>query len=183
MLGVGLGLAFGLGWIPLFLFRVEAVEPSLPHYDDRERRWVHLAHAIVAAHITLACIAVSVSHPPGWRALLGAAVFAAGLAVWFWGRRQIGPLRVTRTPDEPPAAFRRDGAFGLVRHPLYFGYLLAAAAPVIVAGRPLPVVTYAAGFAVLALRAVQEERRLHAQLGRAYADYCNEVRRLIPFVW
>ena len=33
------------------------------------------------------------------------------------------------------------------------------------------------------IRAEQEERRLHAQLGPAYADYCRTVKRLIPFVW
>lgn len=184
MLGIALAVAFGLGWIPLFVFRAEAMQDALPYYSGGERRWVQLTPLVIAAHVTFACLVVSVTEPlPPARVLLGVAVFIAGAAFWFWGRRQIGPLRRTRLPDEPPGALRRDGAFGLVRNPLYFGYLVAAAAPVIVAAAPLPALTWLACFTVLAVRAAQEEARLHDQLGPAYAAYCRDVKRLIPFVW
>jgi protein-S-isoprenylcysteine O-methyltransferase Ste14 len=183
MLGPVLAAVFALGWIPLYAYRAEAMHDALPHYAGAERRWVKLSPVVVAAHVTLACIAVSVTEPPAWRAALGVALFAAGVSFWFWGRLQIGPLRVTRLPDQPPLALRRDGAFALVRNPLYFAYLVAALAPVIVAARPLLLATFAACFGALAMRATQEERRLHAQLGAAYAEYCRAVKRLIPFVW
>jgi protein-S-isoprenylcysteine O-methyltransferase Ste14 len=183
MLGLVLAAAFTLGWIPLYVYRAESMQEALPHYSASERRWVRLSPAIVAAHMTLGCILVSVAEPPPWRAAAGAALFAAGVAFWFWARHQIGPLRVTRLPDEPPRQFRRDGAFGIVRNPLFLGYLAAAAAPAIVAARPILLLTFAACFAALAIRAGQEERRLHRQLGPPYAAYCREVKRLIPFVW
>jgi protein-S-isoprenylcysteine O-methyltransferase Ste14 len=183
MLGLLLALLFALGWIPLYAWRAEAMQAALPHYAGAERRWVRLTPTVIGTHVTLACLTVSLSDPSRWRAALGAALFAAGVAFWFWGRRQIGPLRVTRLPDQPPLALRRDGAFGLVRNPLYFGYLVAAAAPLVVVTRPYLVVTFAACFAALAVRAAQEEQRLHAQLGPAYADYCRAVKRLVPFVW
>ena len=143
-------------------------------------RWTPI---LVAVHVTLACILVSRSEPPLWRATAGAGLFVAGAAFWFWARLQIGPLRTTRLPDEPPIRFRRDGAFGIVRNPLYFGYLLAAAAPALVAARPVLLVTLAACCVALIVRAAQEERRLHAQLGSVYAEYGRSVKRLIPFVW
>lgn len=184
MLAIALSVLFALGWIPLFFFRAESLQEALPYYSAAERRWVWLTPAMVATHATLAAIAVSYTAPlPWWRAGLGVAVFGAGIAFWFWGRRQIGPLGRTRLPDEPPGELRRDGAFGLVRNPLYFGYLVAAAGPVIVAARPLFALTWLACFAALTVRAEQEERRLHDQLGPIYADYCRDVKRLIPFVW
>ena len=70
-----------------------------------------------------------------------------------------------------------------MRNPLYFSYLVCAAGPAIVAARPILLVSLAACFAALAMRAAQEERRLHAQLGASYAAYCRDVKRLIPFVW
>jgi protein-S-isoprenylcysteine O-methyltransferase Ste14 len=180
---VYLAFLFGLGWIPLYVYRAESIQDALPYYTDAERRWVTLSPGIVGVHSTLACMLVSVSGSPPWRDGVGIAVFAIGVLFWFWARAQIGPLRVTRLPDQPPTRLRQDGAFGIVRNPLFLGYLLAAAAPLIVAPRPILFVTYAACATALIVRAVQEERRLHAQLGPAYAAYCRDVKRLIPFVW
>ncbi|MGH7788774.1 MAG: methyltransferase family protein [Candidatus Binatia bacterium] len=183
MVGMALGVLFAVGWIPLFVFRAEATQAALPYYGAVERFWVRISPMVIALHVTLASILASLTPAPAWRIGLGVGLFAAGVAFWFWARAQIGPLAITRLPDEAPAALRRDGAFGLVRNPLYLGYLIAAAAPLVVAARPILLATYAACFVVLAVRAEQEEQRLHTQLGLAYAQYCREVKRLIPFVW
>lgn len=183
MMGPALSVVFALGWIPLYIYRAESIPQALAYYAGAERRWVKLTPVVVSAHATLGCILVSVSDPPPWRAAWGAAVFVAGVAFWFRARTQIGPLRVRRLPDEPPVILRRDGAFGLVRNPLFFGYLVVAAAPLLVAARPILLLTFAACFVALAIRAGQEERRLCAQLGAQYVAYCRAVKRLIPFVW
>ncbi len=183
-IGVVLGLVFGLGWVPMFLFRAEALFAALPAYTRRERFWVQLTPVVLTVHMTAACVAINLT--PGVSARSAACAlmtFGAAIAFWFWGRLMIGPLRVRPLPDEPPRQFHRGGAFGLVRHPLYCSYMVAAAAPLFVARRPFLLVTYALCVIALAVRAVQEERRLRAQLGAAYDAYCREVKRLIPFVW
>lgn len=179
-----LGALFGVGWIPFFALRAEALSAALPYYSARERFWVHAAPVVVALHVTIACAAVSVLPAvPPLRGAVGVALFAAALAFWLYARRQIGPLDNRPLPDDAPATLRRDGPFGLVRNPLYLGYLVAAAAPAIVAARPFLALTWLTAFAALAVRAAQEERRLHAQLGPPYAAYCREVKSLIPFIW
>lgn len=183
MTGLVLAILFALAWVPLFAYRTEMIQQAMPFYSADERRWIRLTPTIVAIHATLSCIVVSLTEPPAWRIVLSVAVLTGGVVFWFWARAQIGPLRVTRMPDEPPHVLRRDGAFGLVRNPLYFGYLVASAAPLIVAPRPLLIVTFAACFVALSIRAEQDERRLHRQLGTTYAEYCRTVKRLIPFVW
>ena len=183
-LGVGLALFFTVGWVPAFLFRAEAVTVALPHYGAAEQRWVRLSVAALTLHMTAACVTVSLARDiPPWRTLLGVLAFAAGIGFWFWGRVLIGPLRVRRLPEELPLRFRLDGPFGFVRHPLYAGILLAASAPVLAAPRVYLTASWAFCAVVLAVRAVQEERRLRAQLGAAYDAYCCRVKRLIPFVW
>jgi len=179
-----LGAAFGFGWIPLFLQRAETLRAALPLYSAGERFWVRLTPAVLAVHVTLACGLVSFTDPlPIGRTIAALALYGGALVFWFRARAQIGPVDRRPLPDEPPPALRRDGPFGVVRNPLYFAYLVAAAAPALIAARPILALTWSACFAALAVRAAQEERRLHAQLGGAYADYCREVKRLVPYVW
>jgi protein-S-isoprenylcysteine O-methyltransferase Ste14 len=118
MTGLVLAILFALAWVPLFAYRTEMIQQAMPFYSADERRWIRLTPTIVAIHATLSCIVVSLSEPPAWRVVLSVAVLTGGVVFWFWARAQIGPLRVTRMPDEPPHVLRRDGAFGLVRNPL-----------------------------------------------------------------
>ena len=184
MTAIALGAFFGLGWIPLFAFRAEAQQEAMPYYAGAERFWVRTAPLVVGAHVTLSCALVSFVDPlPPLRTALAVLLYLGALVFWWRARLQIGPLDRRPLPDDAPPTLRRDGAFGLVRNPLYLGYLLAAAAPALVVARPLLLVTWLAAFAALSIRAAQEERRLHAQLGEAYTRYCREVKRLIPFLW
>lgn len=184
MSAILLGALFGLGWIPLFAYRAETLREALPYYSAAERFWVHAGPLLVGLHVTLACALVSLVDPlPPLRTALALLLYLGALAFWWRARRQIGPLTRRPLPDDAPPALRADGPFGLVRNPLYLAYLAAAAAPVLVAGAPLLLGTWLLAFAALAVRAAQEERRLHAQLGPAYAAYCRRVKRLIPFVW
>lgn len=183
-LGLVLALLFSLGWLPVYLCRTESMRAAFPAYRTAERVWVVLAPILIGIHFTASAITLSLMPDlsAGW-ALVGAVVFCAGIAFWLWGRVTIGPVRQPRLPEEPPREFRRDGPFGLVRNPLYFGDLIAASAPLIVAQSWLLVATFGLCAGGLAIRAAQEERRLHAQLGPIYAAYCRDVKRLIPFIW
>lgn len=184
MSAILLGALFGFGWIPLFAFRAETQHAAIPFYSRAERFWVRVGPLLIAVHVTLACGLVSFVDPlPPLRTALALAMFAAAVAFWFWARTQIGPFSRRPLPDDAPPVLRRDGPFGLVRNPLYLAYLVAAAAPAIVVGRPVLLVTWLIAFVSLAVRAAQEERRLHAQMGAEYAAYCRDVKRLIPYVW
>ncbi len=182
--GLALAFLFALGWVPLYLWRVETVSDALPAYAASERLWVRATHVVLTVHSTAACIAVSLATDvPVWSAGVSVGLFVAALGFWLWGRTSIAPLRERRAPDQPPLQLRRDGAFGVVRHPLYLSYLIAAGAPLIVAWWAALGVSFALCCLTLAVRVAQEERRLHAQVGPAYAAYCREVKRLIPLLW
>jgi protein-S-isoprenylcysteine O-methyltransferase Ste14 len=182
--GLLLAVVFTIAWIPLYILRTEDLWGAYSLYS-RSERWSTIGSAsVLGVHMTAACITISLSPEVSPAAVIGSLVlFGTGLAFWLWARVQIGPLRARRLPDQPPPRLRRDGAFGLARHPLYLGVLVAAAAPLLVAPRPWLFLTYGLCVGMLILRALQEERRYHAQLGPEYAAYCREVKRLVPFLW
>lgn len=179
-----LGVVFAIGWAPLFYFRTEGLTAQVSSYRRAERFWVVATPIVVSLHVAASCVLLpTLPSVSMHRGLASSLLFAIGIAFWFWGRWAIGPLGVRRLPGEPPLRFRRDGPFGLVRNPLYFGMLLAAAAPAIAAGRAVFAVTWAFCLLSMVVRALQDERRLREQLGAEYEDYSREVKRLVPFVW
>jgi protein-S-isoprenylcysteine O-methyltransferase Ste14 len=111
----------------------------------------------------------------GPAALAGAYLLAAG----------IGGLGRQLTPFPRPvqqASLRRDGAYGLVRHPMYGGGLLLA-----LAGSLLSSPAALAPWAVTALFLDAKRRREEAWLSEEqpeYEAYRREVgHSLVPFVW
>jgi len=182
-IGVVAGLGYAVAWLPMFLFRAEDIHVALRQYEPDERFWVLLTPTLVTFHVVLGCNTMAFASPSAARLLLGAVVMTATLGFWLWGRSQIGPLRKTRLPDEPPIRLRRDGAFGIVRHPLYTSYLVASTVPLLVTPRWYLFVTLTPCIVAIATRARHEERRLRRQLGAEYDDYCRQVKQLIPFLW
>ena len=182
-IGLLAALAYALAWVPMFVFRVETISKALPFYEPVERFTVRLAPLIMTVHVTLACFLLSYQPPTLPRLGAGGALFVGALGFWRWARGLIGPIQTRRLPQEPPLSFRRDGAFAWVRHPLYLSYVIASLAPVVATGSGVLLVTFVACFAVIAVRATQEERRLRDQIGAEYDEYCRRVRRLVPFVW
>jgi len=105
-----------------------------------------------------------------------------GFAFAWWARIHLGRLWsafVTRKADHH---IIDTGPYGLVRHPIYTGILLALLATALLKPGPWGV----AGFALLAIsfviKARLEERFLMQELGaEAYAGYRRRVPMLVPF--
>jgi protein-S-isoprenylcysteine O-methyltransferase Ste14 len=116
------------------------------------------------------------------RLLLAATLFVSGAALFAGGSRRLGRQL---TPFPKPVAegeLRRDGAYGLVRHPIYGGVFLVASAWALVTS-PLALLPAALAVPFFNLKRRREEAWLVARHDD-YEDYRREVRRrFIPFVW
>lgn len=106
-----------------------------------------------------------------------------GFAFAWWARIHLGRLWsafVTRKVDH---RIIDSGPYGIVRHPIYTGIILAALAMAIVKGTAYGLagaVLVALGFWV---KARLEEGFLREQLGaETYNSYCHRVPMLVPFV-
>jgi methanethiol S-methyltransferase len=118
-------------------------------------------------------------------------VQGAGIVLTFLGSRALDVLdlagirQVLRQPDNGLPAhvpLSTTGVFGVVRHPLYFGWaLLVCAAPDMTATRAVFALV---SCLYLAVAIVWEERGLEEIFGAAYVQYRRRVRwRMIPFVY
>lgn len=116
-----------------------------------------------------------------------------GIGFTLWAARALDALSLAgiRQLDAPlpasgveaaPASLQHTGPYGVVRHPIYLGWLLIV--------WPAPTMTSShllfAGIstAYLVIATIYEERSLHQTFGPAYAAYAQQVRsRFIPGVY
>jgi protein-S-isoprenylcysteine O-methyltransferase Ste14 len=124
------------------------------------------------------------SHVPLWLQALGALTYPVAMYVIFLTvRANSFAAPVVKIQTERGHTVVSDGPYAIVRHPMYAGALLLLIATPLILGSwwglaLLPVIV-----ALLATRAVLEERTLAREL-EGYAAYAGRVRyRLIPGVW
>jgi protein-S-isoprenylcysteine O-methyltransferase Ste14 len=122
---------------------------------------------------------------PRWRLPRVVAVGAAALLVGGNVLAAAGALGLGRSlrplPHVPSGAtLRTDGAYGVVRHPIYAGLLSASTGAAVLRARPEPLAALAVLAAVLHLKAGYEERLLRVRFGAAYDEYAQRVPRMVP---
>jgi protein-S-isoprenylcysteine O-methyltransferase Ste14 len=118
-------------------------------------------------------------------AALGWAMFAlvaAGLLFTWAARLHLGPLWSSTSAPTEDHRIVDTGPYGIVRHPVYAGLLLAVIATAVERGRIEAIAGALVLIAGVSLRAKLEERFLRRDLGDdAYASYRRRVPMLLPF--
>jgi protein-S-isoprenylcysteine O-methyltransferase Ste14 len=116
--------------------------------------------------------------------MLLTAVQAGGLVLTALGTRAIDPLELAgiRAPAARPSDLQVRGAYRLVRHPLYLGWLLMVFAPPHMTGDRLTFAIVTSTYLLIAIP--WEEQSLERTFGTAYRDYKSRVRwRVVPYVY
>ena len=123
---------------------------------------------------------------PGVWQWLGIAVQVAGVVLTFLGSRALDVLDLAGVravlPRRAATPLITSGVYGIVRHPLYFGWaLLVFGAPHMTATRAVFAVV---STAYLVIAIPWEERGLVATFGSAYEQYRGRVRwRMLPGIY
>jgi protein-S-isoprenylcysteine O-methyltransferase Ste14 len=127
--------------------------------------------------------------PGSWQ-LLGRAVQIAGLVLTIRATAALDALdlagvrQVLDARGAPPrhVPLKTDGVYAIVRHPLYFGWvLLVFGAPTMTGTRFVFAVVSTLS---LAIAVPLEERSLTEVFGPAYGDYQRRTRwRIVPGIW
>ncbi len=117
-----------------------------------------------------------------WRIGLGFALFAVGLGFAVWARLHIGrnwghPMSKKENPE-----LITSGPYQLVRHPIYFGILLAGAGTAVALNWAWLIATAIAGVYFI-YSATVEERNLTEQFPDAYPNYTRTTKMLVPFIY
>lgn len=105
-----------------------------------------------------------------------------GLGFTWAARLHLGPLWSSTSAPTEDHRIVETGPYGVVRHPVYAGLLLAAIATAVERGRLEAVAGALVLIAAVSLRAKLEERFLRRDLGdETYASYRRRVPMLVPF--
>ncbi len=111
---------------------------------------------------------------------VGVALVLAGLAFAAWARISLGRLWSGTVTIKEEHAIVRAGPYGLVRHPIYSGMILALTGTALVRD-DLAAIAGLAGIVLgLALKVRQEERLLEEHFGAAYRAYRADVPAFVP---
>lgn len=115
----------------------------------------------------------------GWSMFI---LVVLGLGFTWAARLHLGPLWSSTSAPTEDHRIVDSGPYGVVRHPVYAGLLLAVMATAIERGRIEAVAAALVLIAGVSLRAKLEERFLRRDLGdAAYSAYRARVPMLIPF--
>jgi len=175
-------LTWGLSWVAA-AFRTAKTERTVATGQVWLYRLLVIAGAILLFHRTSQALGAerlwSVGLDGGY-ALAGLAI--AGFLFTWWARLHLGRLWSATITRKEGHRVVDTGPYGLVRHPIYTGLLLATLVTAI-AEATIPAL---AGFGLISLglwlKARLEEAFLAEELGaQAYGDYRRRVPMLVPF--
>ncbi len=117
-----------------------------------------------------------------WTFWVGAALTAAGLLFSMWARHELGRNWSGTVTIKQGHELVTSGPYGIVRHPIYTGLLLAFVGSALARGEWRGVLAVALAFGALWRKLRVEERWMLEQFSDAYRAYSRHVAALVPFV-
>ena len=116
-------------------------------------------------------------------AYLGLALTLFGLGFAAWARFTIGRNWGDMITVQEDHKLIRKGPYGIVRHPIYSGFMLATLGTAIIRGDLGGLVSVALIVICWGYKARLEESFMIEHFGPAYDEYRKKVKGLIPGVW
>jgi protein-S-isoprenylcysteine O-methyltransferase Ste14 len=117
-----------------------------------------------------------------WRAGIGLGLLAAGLGFAIWARLHIGRNWGTPMSQKNDPELVTSGPYGLVRHPIYTGILVAGIGTAVALSWEWLIAVALAGV-YFVYSAIVEERNLTEQFPDTYPAYKRATKMLVPFAF
>ena len=113
---------------------------------------------------------------------LGVLMCVLGIGFAIWSRHILaGSWNAAVTRNKNQSLVQR-GPYAMVRHPIYFGLLVAVLGMILALGE-VRAFALLAGVQILLRKMGQEERVLRSAFPNEYPAYEKRVKRLLPWVW
>lgn len=113
---------------------------------------------------------------------IGLAATVLGLGVMAWSRIVLGRNWSAAVTIKKDHKLVSSGPYGIVRHPLYSGVLLAMLGTAVSLGKIRGFVAFLLTFGGWWLKSRTEERFMLEQFGGRYRQYQRQVKALIPYL-
>ena len=183
------GLAYLVLWTALAVATGVFRRPGAPSKYDRSQiawRTVLGVFGFVAILVLGPWEYTHLSGPlprDGVLAWIGIALFALGIVINAWAMATLRSLYTVRLSVQEGHRLVTGGPYRIVRHPGYFGFLLALPGMGLALGSLTILAFTVAILAWLVSRIKEEETMLVEEFGDAYRAYQKRTKRLIPFVY
>ena len=122
------------------------------------------------------------SQVPAWLSILGDVMVATGLGLTMLVvyQNRYAAANITVEDGQPLVS---TGLYGIVRHPMYFGNVILTVGMALALGSYWALLLVPVGTLLMAVRILDEEKMLTAELD-GYRQYTQKVRyRLVPLIW
>jgi len=150
--------------------------------------WTYRAAMIVGGLLLVPFTSMQLAEKPLWYVGYGGAVALAvvmliGLGFTWWARIHLGQLWSSVISRKEDHRIIDSGPYGMVRHPIYSGLILALLATAVAEATVTGLIGAALVIFGIWLKASSEERFLMAELGPdVYGAYCRRIPMLVPFL-
>lgn len=176
-------LAWVVSWVVASLWSGRT-KTHVPTLDSLAYRLPILAGAILFLPLTARALAAAQLYHPGELGTYALAVITLlGISFTWWARIHLGRFWSNAITHKEGHRIVDTGPYGLVRHPIYTGLIVALFAT----GVAVATWTSLIGALLISLgewqKARMEERFLSTELGlEAYGIYCRRVPMIVPFL-
>ena len=179
---------FGVLWGGWLLYWLVSARGNKPTVTRRSRRWlvVPLAVAVVGWLVSrhLGDYGSRPLVPAGRLSqYLGLAITAAGLGFSIWARLTLGTNWSGMPTIKKDHELIQRGPYGLVRHPIYTGLLVAIFGTCLADGRVGSFAVFGTMVIMLIVKLKTEEALMLHQFPDQYRDYQRRVKALVPFIY
>jgi protein-S-isoprenylcysteine O-methyltransferase Ste14 len=177
-------LIYAIGWAAFWMYWLVAafsMKRGRSHWGSGIRIRIPLA-IVVFVLLRAGAFRNDRLNTNSWRAGLGLALFAMGLAFAIWARLHIGRNWGTPMSQKQEPELVTSGPYRLVRHPIYSGILVAGIGTAVSLGWSwlIPVALSGVYFVY---SATVEERYLTTEFPDTYPGYRRSTKMLIPFIF
>jgi protein-S-isoprenylcysteine O-methyltransferase Ste14 len=179
--------ALWLAWIGYWWISSRDVKPTARR-EPFSSRIRHIGPLVVAAlllalpNLPLPLLRERFAPPSATMFATGATITAVGLIFSVWARRHLGRNWSGTVTIKEDHELITTGPYGIVRHPIYTGLLVAFVGSAIAVGEWRGIVAVLLAFLSFLFKLRIEERWMRERFGDAYRAYCRRVPALVPFV-
>lgn len=180
----GSWLVLGLVWLPGYFTSKKTVARPERGKQLGAVLFIWAGFALVFNHDGFGSfLAIRLAPQTGLPAQMGLALDLVGVLFAIWARLTIGRNWSHIMALKEKHELVQTGPYGIVRHPIYAGMLLAVLGVAMTTSSLASYLGFICMLIGLLVRVQSEDRLMAKQFAEAHSAYRQRTKKLVPFIW